>query len=418
MALEPSRMDSIRRPVSAERPEMKPSTSQPGGGVHPDFSLIEGGLLFPFLRWAHLSDDALRGLRLRVIVIALTAWLPLLVLSALEGRMLGVSVPFLLDVEAHVRFLVALPLLLIAELEAHLRLTPLLRQFLERRLIPENAIPRFEAVVTSTLRLRRAVLPEVLILVFVYGVGVLIIWRHVLVLDTDTWYLSASAEGSKLTLAGIWYGYVSLPIVQFLLLRWYWQLFVWARLLWQVSRIKLSLLPAHPDRAGGLGFLADTGYSFAMLAAALGALAAGHIASRIFFAGARLSEFADEIVVLVAFVLCVIFGPLLFFAQQLAVAKLVGRRQYGMLGERYVRTFDDKWLDGRGEDESLVGSADIQSLADLSNSYAVVESMRFAPITKQAILGAVAATLVPIAPLLLTIIPLNELVQKLLGIVF
>jgi hypothetical protein len=89
-----------------------------------------------------------------------------------------------------------------------------------------------------------------------------------------------------------------------------------------------------------------------------------------------------------------------------------------MLGERYVRTFDDKWLDGRGEDESLVGSADIQSLADLSNSYAVVESMRFAPITKQAILGAVAATLVPIAPLLLTIIPLNELVQKLLGIVF
>jgi len=397
---------------------MKPSDSQIGGGVHPDFSLIEGGLLFPFLRWAHLSDDALRGLRLRVIVIALTAWLPLLVLSALEGRMLGTSVPFLLDVEAHIRFLVALPLLLIAEVEAHLRLTPLLRQFLERRLIPESSIPRFEAVVTSALRLRRAVLPEVLILVFVYAVGVLIVWRQVLVLDTDTWYLSASAEGSKLTLAGIWYGYVSLPIVQFLLLRWYWRVFVWARLLWQVSRIKLSLLPAHPDRTGGLGFLTDTGYGFAMLAAALGALAAGPIASRIFFAGARLSEFADEIVVLVAFVLCVVFGPLLFFAPQLAVARLAGRRQYGMLGERYVRTFDAKWLDGRGEDKSLVGSADIQSLADLSNSYAVVETMRFAPITKQAILGVVAATLIPIAPLLLTMIPLNELVQKLLGIVF
>jgi len=410
-------VDSIG-PVAAKKPEMETSTSPPSDRVHPDFSLIEGGLLFPFLRWAHLSDDALRGLRLRVIVIALTAWLPLLALSALEGRVLGTSVPFLLDVEAHIRFLVALPLLLIAELEAHLRLTPLLRQFLERRLIPESAIPRFEAVVTSALRLRRAALPEVLLLVFVYGVGVLIVWRQILVLDADTWYLSASAEGSKLTLAGIWYGYVSLPIVQFLLLRWYWRVFVWVRLLWQVSRIKLSLLPAHPDRAGGLGFLADTGYGFAMLAAALGALAAGPIASRIFFAGARLSEFADEIVVLVAFVLCVVFGPLLFFAQQLAVAKLVGRRQYGMLGERYVRTFDDKWLDGRGEDEALVGSADIQSLADLSNSYAVVESMRFAPVTKQAILGAVAATLVPIAPLLLTIIPLNELVQKLLGIVF
>jgi hypothetical protein len=410
-------MDSIS-PVPAEKPEMETPTSQPSDRVHPDFSLIEGGLLFPFLRWAHLSDDALMRLRLRVVVIALTAWLPLLLLSALEGRMLGVSVPFLYDVEAHIRFLVALPLLLFAEVEAHRRLPLMLKQFLERHLVPESAIPRFEAAVTSSFRLRRAVLPEVLILVFVYAVGVLIVWRHYVLLDADTWYVSASAEGSKLTLAGMWYGYVSQPIVQFLLLRWYWRLFVWARLLWQVSRIKLNLLPAHPDRAGGLGFLSSTGYGFAMLAAAFGALAAGPIASRIFFAGARLSEFADEIFVLVAFVLCVVFGPLMLFAPQLAVAKLVGLLQYGRLGERYVRTFDAKWLGGRGEDESLVGAADIQSLADLSNSYAVVETMRFAPITNQAIFGLVVATLVPIAPLLLTMIPLNELVQKLLGIVF
>src|SRR5438094_5644002 len=85
------------------------------------FSLVLGGPLFQLLRRAHLSDDALMMVRQRIIVIALFAWLPLLVLSALEGQMVGgsVAVPFLLDVEVHIRLLVALPLLVIAELVVH-----------------------------------------------------------------------------------------------------------------------------------------------------------------------------------------------------------------------------------------------------------------------------------------------------------
>src|SRR5438876_2618891 len=188
-----------------------------------DFSLVLGGPLFQLLRRAHLSDDALMMVRQRITVIALIAWLPLLVLSALEGRLLGGSaaVPFLLDVEVHIRFLVALPLLIIAELVVHQRMRPLLRQFLERDLIPENAMPQFEAAIASAFRLRNSVLAELLLIAFVYGVGILIIWRQYLALDTATWYATPSAEGSKLSLAGIWYGYVSLPIFQFLLIRWY-----------------------------------------------------------------------------------------------------------------------------------------------------------------------------------------------------
>ena len=79
-----------------------------------DFSLVLGGPLFQLLRRSHLSDDTMELVRLRVIVISLLAWLPLLVLSALEGQLLGGSaaVPFLLDVDVHVRFLMALPLLI------------------------------------------------------------------------------------------------------------------------------------------------------------------------------------------------------------------------------------------------------------------------------------------------------------------
>jgi hypothetical protein len=184
----------------------------------PDFSLVQGGLLFHLLRRAHLSDDALLKVRLRIIAIALLAWLPLLLLSALQGQTLGgsVAVPFLLDIEAHVRFLVAAPLLILAELAVHRRLPPLLRQFLARRLVLPQSTARFEAAVASAMRWRNSVLAEAILLVLVYAVGVLIVWRHYWVLDAATWYATPAASGSMLTPAGIWYGYVSMPIVQFL----------------------------------------------------------------------------------------------------------------------------------------------------------------------------------------------------------
>ncbi len=405
---------------------MRASTPEFGDGpvFHgnpPEFSLVLGGPLFQLLRRAHLADDALMMVRQRVVVIALLAWLPLLVLSAMEGKLLGggVSVPFLLDAEVHIRFLVAMPLLIVAELVVHRRMRPLVQQFLERNLIPENAMTRFEAAIASAFRLRNSILAEVLLIAFVYGVGILIVWRQYLALDTATWYATPAVEGSRASLAGIWYGYVSLPIFQFLMVRWYFRLFVWTRFLWQVSRIELSLVPTHPDRVGGLGFLSNTVYAFATLAVAHGALLAGQLANRIFFAGAALTEFKAEIAVVVAFLLCAILGPLLVFTPQLAQAKRKGLREYGALAEHYVRAFDAKWLRGGAPaNEALVGSADIQSLADLGNSYELVRTMRLAPITKEAILRVAAAALIPMVPLLLTMMPLEALLKVLLGVVF
>jgi hypothetical protein len=386
-----------------------------------DFSLVLGGPLFQLLRRSHLSGDALELLRQRIIVISLLAWLPLLVLSALEGHALdgNVAVPFLLDIDVHIRFLVALPLLIISELVVHQRMRFVVRQFLERNLIPESGLPRFEAAIASAFRLRNSVLAEVLLIAFVYVVGVLIIWRHYMALATATWYAAPTVEGSKLSFAGIWYGYLSLPLFQFLLLRWYVRLFIWTRFLWRVSRIEVSLVPTHPDRVGGLGFLANTVYAFTPLAVAHGALLAGLIANRIFYLGAALPDFKIEIAVLVVFLMCVVLGPLLVFAPQLAQAKRTGNREYGTLAERYVREFDAKWLrGGAAADEPLVGSADIQSLADLANSFEVVRAMQIAPITRDAVLRLVAATLVPIIPLALTMMSLEELVKTLFGILF
>ena len=71
---------------------------------------------------------------------------------------------------------------------------------------------------------------------------------------------------------------------------------------------------------------------------------------------------------------------------------------------------------GAAKDEALVGSADIQSLADLGNSFELVRSMRLAPITRDALLQLLVVTLLPVAPLLLTMIPLNEIMRTLVKV--
>ena len=387
----------------------------------PDFSLVHGGPLFQLFLRTRLSDDALELARQRIIFIALLAWLPLLLLAALEGNLLGgnVAVPFLMDVEVHIKFLLAIPLMVGAELVVHRRMRLVVKQFLDRKLIPEQAMPRFDAAIRSAFRLRNSTLAEVLLITLVYGLGILVIWRHYMALDAPTWFATPSADGSSLSFAGMWYAYLSLPIFQFLLLRWYFRLFVWARFLWQVSRIELDLVPTHPDRTGGLGFLAGTVFAFIPLLMAHGAIVAGNLANRIFHLGATLPEFKGEILLLVVWLLFVVLGPLLVFAPQLAAAKRTGLREYGTLAERYVREFDTKWLRGGAPaDEPFVGSGDIQSLADLGNSYEVVRTMHMAPVSKDAILRLAAAVVVPVVPLLLTMMPWEELLKKLFGIFF
>ena len=386
-----------------------------------DFSLVLGGPLYQLLRRAHLSDDALFFLRRRIAVLVLLAWLPLLILSVAEGQAWSGSVklPFLLDIEMQVRLLIAMPLLILAELVVHQRMLPVVGQFLSRGLVPDAARGQFDAAITATMRLRNSVTAEVLLIAFVYGVGVLFVWHTQVVPEAGSWFGVTTDHRLQPSLAGWWARWVSMPLFQFLLLRWYFRLFLWARFLWLVSRIELHFMPTHPDRCGGLGFLASVIFAFAPVLFAQGTVLAGMIANRIFYTGATLPEFKVELIGLVAFMVFAILGPMLVFAPKLEAAKRAGLREYGILAQRYVHDFDHKWLRGGAPaDEQLIGSADVQSLADMGGSFEVVKEMKLAPFTLRTVLQLGIVTLLPVAPLLLTMISLEELLTKLLSAVF
>jgi hypothetical protein len=319
-------------------------------------------------------------------------------------------------VDVHVRYLLALPLLLVVELVVHQRIRLIIRQFVERGVVLPYARPDFQAIIGSAMRLRNSVVIEVLLIILVLTVGHYV-WSSQVVLKAATWYAAVADGQYRFTTAGYWYAFVSIPVFQFLLLRWYFRIFIWVRFLWQVSRMDLHLVPTHPDRAAGLGFLGGSAAALMPLLLSQGALLAGQIANNIFYEGKTLLDFKPEIVTAVVFLLLLVVGPLCVFAPRLAQAKRQGLLEYGALASRYVECFDQKWLRGGAPpDEQLVGTGDIQSLNDLAGSFEIVHSMRPFPFDKTIVLQMAIAVLAPLLPLALTMISLEDLVKRLLGI--
>lgn len=387
-----------------------------------DVTLFTGGLFPRLLRRFGISP--LHARNLSVVVLPAIAWVPLLALAAIEGTLLPgkVKAPFLFDCAVHVRFLAVLPLLVVAGIAAENRLRPTLEAFVVRRLVPPDMLERFQGAVAQALRLGDSSIADLIALIVIFAIVIPFEWRAYAASGLSTWYAAAPNGVPAPSLAGYWFAFVSLPLFQFLFIRWYYRLFVWGNFLWKVSRMRLQLVPSHPDRLGGLGFLLIGTKALATFAFAHGALLAGWIANLIFFGGMKVTDFKQEAAIIVGIVLLITVGPLLVFMPALVMAKRRGIIQYGALAALYVYDFDKKWLhgkpgDGAGE-ETLVGSADIQSLADMGGSYDPVEKMRSVPFTMDLIATFVIATFLPVAPLLLTVMPLKDLLKKVTGILF
>src|SRR5882762_5374663 len=383
-----------------------------------DFSLVLGGPLYQLYLRAKLARPPLELVWRRAIAISLICWIPPFVLALLAGQAFGTTgIPFLLSVGIHARFLVALPLLVGSELIVHERMRAVASQFLDRGIIRMEDRARFEGLVRSALSLRNSTSAEIAILLFAVGFSCWA-WRDITVIGPSSWY-AASTRPRHLTAAGIWYAFLSLPVLRFILLRWYFRLFVWYRFLWQVRSLPLQLNLFHPDRAGGLGFLSGSVLAFAPALFAQSVILAGFVADRIWHAGAHLSGFELEILAAVVFLVATVLVPLGFFIIQLEKAQQLARGQYGILASHYVNDFHRKWIDGHSERaEPLLGTQDIQSLSDLGNAYNVVTEMRLLPFGKETVVQLTIIVALPFLPLLLTIAPLHDVIHRLIRLAF
>jgi hypothetical protein len=411
----------------ASAPTPETAKQQPPVGIAffdepTDFSLVQGGPLFQLLLRAGLVRPPLDLVGRRIIAILLIAWLPLLIISEAEGRLFGgTAIPFVYDLGAQARFLLSIPLLIAAEVIVHARIKVTVRQFIDRGIVLPADRPLFEQCITSAMRLRNSTFAEVLLLVIAILAGYFAGRRYV-DLRGPTWFavVPAGQPQHRLTIAGYWYFFVSLTIFRFLLLRWLFRLLVWSRFLWHVARrIPLQLNGLHPDGSGGLGFLASSAFAFQPLLFAISVGISGIIGNKIWHDGARLPQFKLEIFAWILFMLLMVLAPQCSFIVKLAATKRAAAREYGIVASRYVADFRRKWIEGHAPaEEALLGSADIQSLADLGNSFSIVREMRLVPFSRATVVPLVITTALPFAPLLLTVIPFEALVDRLLGVFF
>jgi len=319
-----------------------------------EFSLVRGGPSYRLaVRLRFGNRNASRRV-LKVLLLVLVTWVPLLLLSLAAGHAYGhgVAVSLLRDPVIFSRFLFVVPLLSLAEIVVETSLGVQTRYFLESGVVPEQGRPRFDSAQAEVTRRRDSVLAEGMILVVALMISV--VARVVVGLGSGE--SSWERSGRAITLAGWCYILVSLPILIFFLLRWLWVFFLWAWFLFRVSRIDLELTPTHPDRAGGLGFLGWGLTSFAIVLMAISAVLSGSLAYEIVHRGSSLNSLKYHVVVFVVLALVILHAPLVVFAGRLARCRFRGLLDFGTLIGRHDRAFDEKWVKPLGTNrESLLG---------------------------------------------------------------
>jgi hypothetical protein len=383
--------------------------------IHPEldsFSLVKGGPFYQLMVRLRLVIGE-SYIRMAIFFVVLT-WFPLLILSVWQGSATGaeVQIPFLRDYAVHARFLISLPILILAEglLDSKLRET--IRGFTTLDLITPEDTPRFNSAIQDVHVWRDSALAEAFIAIVAVIQSYFVLSNHGWFSATmSSWHTQPSLAGSALTIAGYWLG-ASLAIQIFLQARWLWRLLIWTKLLARINSLNLQLIPTHPDRAAGLAFVGRGQRHFGLVVFAVSAAVAGVGANLIVFEGQALRAFERNVVVYVLLVTAIFISPVFVFIGRLYRVRKEGQLDYGGLAMEYVRSFDSKWLRGSlSREESLLGSPDVQSLADMINSFGAVRQMVIVPVGRKDLLTFLVAAAVPFLPLLLLILPVQELIK-------
>jgi hypothetical protein len=414
-----ARNPNLPRPV---RPTLEPDSSlhsaaqreMAESAVH-DFSLVMGGPIYDFLLGRGLLRFALPNLARRILLIVALTWLPLLVLSLKDGLAFGhrVTIPFLADFSMYGRFLLGLPLLLIAEVVIDPSIRTVVGEFVDARLVPDKELPEFEAVLAKARKMRDSWAPELILLVLAFFP--VFLFQH----EWATGALSSwHTIGRGLTAAGWWFALFSTPLMRFIIYRWVFRYFIWSLLLWRISRLHLSLMPTHPDHAAGVNFLETAQKKFGILFSALGCTFAGTVANSMVFEGATLTSFKMLIGAFIVLSVLVGLFPLMLLGPTLSKVRKAGLLDYGRLANSYTVSFDQKWVhNAKPVSEPLLGSSDVQSLADMGNSFVFVDAMRIVPITKRLVLQLAGLTVLPLIPVIVFGTPTPALIHAVMKMV-
>jgi hypothetical protein len=398
--------------METPNPVDRPMSTAAPGESHDDLSLVRDDPPFRWQRYFGLIPrSGGLGIGRRAIFWTALAWLPIAVWAWVAGRALPeqgqAAEPLLQHFGVHARLLVGVPLLIVAQAVAQNIMTRLFPQFVREGIVRPADVPRFKAVLARTLRLRNASVPWLII------IGLALAWAFsgtVTIRAHELLWAEESGPAPSLGFGGWWYVYVGRPIFIVLLLGWLWRVILLGITLKGIAKLDLAIVPTHPDRAGGLGFVErfPAGFSLVVFVNAM-VLASGwaHDAE---FHGLDVHSLVPMMIAALVVALVVYLSPYLVFIGPLGRAKKQALLDYGALVARHGAAVRDKWIAGDAKvDEPLLSAPEVGPVADTVALYEAVQRMRPVPLGRQALLAIAVPALIPFIGVLAIQIPIKEL---------
>jgi hypothetical protein len=350
----------------------------------------------------------------RVLLVVLLGWMPLAILTAATPAAIA---SFLRDFGIHARLAIAAPLLVVGYSVCADRLGVIALHFLGSGLLDDEGRARFVAELTFTRRLLNSLWAEAVTVLIAYAIAFVILNGGSGLFVQAAW--QRGVDGTSLSPAGWWNALVGTPLLFMLLIGWVWRIAMWSRFLRIVARLDLRLIAAHPDQAGGLGFLTQSVRAFAVLGMALGSISAGRFAQ--VYAVGQATQFTSGLLIGGTAVLAILFfvGPLLWFSAPLIRCWRNGTVAYGGLASDLGQQFEQRWFaETREIGPDILGEPDFSATVDLYGVVSNVYAMRFVPVELRSIFILLGATLAPFIPAMFLSLPIDILLGELKGLLF
>lgn len=359
-----------------------------------------------------------RKVLVQCLAAAAVTWLPLFVLTLLAGQATGSADgrSLMTDLSTEARYLLALPLFIVAGVFARPRLKSALDYLSESDMLIGSDRDEFEAATSSFNRWvdARGAVIGLWVLAFISSALTLAALVH----DGGvSWFSDGSRQYAGVSPAGWWHVIVGLTLWHFIVLRRILEFVAWWVFLTRLARLDLQLVPTHPDRCGGIGILEMGQLSFSLLGAGAALILSASLAESLIAQSMKGPSAIPYIAIFVLICLVVVLVPLLGFVPILIRAKRSGLVQYGDLGESLFRAFGTKWTGkSNAKQVEMLGGTDPSSLADYGYAYEVVAAMRSVILSRQGFMTIAMAAVIPFLPLVFVDHSITEILERLLGI--
>lgn len=386
------------------------------GARAPHFSLVVGGPFYAVLSRLGLTGADRLPLPRAAVALALLAWLAPALLavaqSVIDSSYSGWG--FFTDPTVYTRYLVAVWVMIATERYADSRVTMLVNEFRDTRLVSKDGQPAFEAALGRADRRSSSWLAELFILFIAVAWSAFSI-RYVIEMMGAGWEGVLFEGQTILSWAGEAERFWSNPLFLFLVLRWIWRFLVWNVLLLRISRLPLQLSPMHPDRSAGLGFLTTFPGIFSGLVFALSSVVASSMLKELNHVHHDANTIWLALGVWMAGVLIAFLGPLLVFMPRLLAIRDQAMLEYGRLANQWHRAFRREWLDAAKSGADLVGSSALTPMQGLHLGLQTIRELRVIPIFMPAVIQLVIAAGLPLMLVVLREVPLADIGKWILG---